>query len=563
MTGLLPLHLLFCITCALASDLVEDDISTVAVVGFALCGIIVGLLFIGLFTICLRCYRTRLRQRRDKMLTTANETQPPLAPISARPSPPPQSISSYGLGCPPRSLSSSFYDIQSQPYPSASGGIYPSLSGYVHQNPMTVSSHSAHLQPDYSIEPRIERQNAVLAAAPIASLESIPNEDLSDGSVYHRFFGPNTDTPKSSPDPPSGYPPPPTSVSPTTPSNITRASRISNALRDAARRLRLGGDSQQQEDTVTLEDGNSSVPSGSVPMTRSNLSGSQVRLFKQQKRPKRLGTMGVGLSGSKLGRRSKASTVSQDSGHCNTFDVTELDEMESSVDNDHFLLSLESAIFTTAPTCGGVTAAVTPLYSPTFQEGDLGDAGSVESGLGGWKDGLHYPPLPPGLPVVGFAYLGLGGVEEYEEEEDEMVDVEKGDWRRDEVKLHNELHESASTIGTDLGRAATPPLEEEVRLRANSSTFDRRDRTENQLNSPDSESSATAMLPSAHGLRQSVSVSDLDNRPSSTNLETWMSISDEHLLISPTGGEVLASVGSQAKDAHLFRSLSSKNLSKE
>lgn len=86
--------------------------------------------------------------------------------------------------------------------------------------------------------------------------------------------------------------------------------------------LRLGSESQQQEDTVTLEDGNSSIPSGVGPTTQSNLSGSQVRLFKQQKRPKRSGVMGVGLGGSKLGRRSKVSTVSQDSGHCNTFDVT-------------------------------------------------------------------------------------------------------------------------------------------------------------------------------------------------------------------------------------------------
>lgn len=111
--------------------------------------------------------------------------------------------------------------------------------------------------------------------------------------------------------------------------------------------------------------------------------------------------------------------------------------MESSVDNDQFLLSLESAVFTTAPICGGVTNSVAPLYSSTFRDGDLGDAGSVESGLGGWRDGHLYPPLPPGSPVVGFAYLGLGGVEEYEEGEDETVEVEKGDWRRDEVGLHN------------------------------------------------------------------------------------------------------------------------------
>ncbi|KAL5967933.1 hypothetical protein TSMEX_004343 [Taenia solium] len=393
-------------------------------------------LIVGLFTLCLACYRIRLRQRRDKMLTTAHETHPSLASIPTRRPPSPQPIPSCGLAFPPRSHSPTFHNMQRQPYPDASSSIYPSLSGYVHQNPMTVSSHSFEHQSDYPIEPRIERENAVFAAAPIASLESIPNEDLSDGSVYHRFFSPNADIHKSSPNPPSGYPPPSTPISPTTPSNITKVSRISHALRDAAKMLRLGGDSQQQEDTVTLEDGNSSVPSAVVPTTQSNLSGSQVRLFRQQKRPKRSGATIVGMSGSKLGRRSKTSTVSQDSGHCNTFDVTELDEMESSVDNDHFLLSLESAVFTTAPTCGGVTKAVAPLYSPTFHDGDLGDACSVEGGLGGWKDGLLYPPLPPGSPVVGFAYLGLGGVEEYEEEEDEVVEVDKGDWRAGEVGLH-------------------------------------------------------------------------------------------------------------------------------
>ncbi|VDK37657.1 unnamed protein product [Taenia asiatica] len=211
--------------------------------------------------------------------------------------------------------------------------------------------------------------------------------------------------------------------------------------------------------------------------------------------------------------------------------------MESSVDNDHFLLSLESAVFTTAPTCGGVTKAVAPLYSPTFHDGDLGDACSVEGGLGGSKDGLLYPPLPPGSPVVGFA----------------------------------ELHESVPTIATDLGRAATPPLEEEeeeeeIRLRAKSTTFNHCSCNEHQLNSPDSESSATAMLSSTHGLRQSVSVSDLENRPPSTNLETWMSNSDEHLLISPTGGKassLSSSVKSQAKEANMKRSYSSEALSRE
>ncbi|VDK37656.1 unnamed protein product [Taenia asiatica] len=120
-------------------------------------------------------------------------------------------------------------------------------------------------------------------------------------------------------------------------------------------------------------------------------------------------------------------------------------------------------------------------------------------------------------------------------------------------------------LAHDLGRAATPPLEEEeeeeeIGLRAKSTTFNHCSCNDHQLDSAHSESSATAMLSSTHGLRQSVSVSDLENRPPSTNLETWMSVSDEHLLISPTGGKASSSsssVNSQAKEAHLTRSLSS------
>lgn len=119
---------------------------------------------VGLFTLCLACYRTRLRQRKDKMLTTAHEAHPSLAPISTRRPSSPKTCASYGLGFPSHPSSTSFYNIHSQPYPTASNSIYPSLSGYVHQNPMTVSSHSVQHQPDYPIEPRIERQNAVFAA---------------------------------------------------------------------------------------------------------------------------------------------------------------------------------------------------------------------------------------------------------------------------------------------------------------------------------------------------------------------------------------------------------------
>nr|CDS22371.1 hypothetical protein EgrG_002030600 [Echinococcus granulosus] len=246
--------------------------------------------------------------------------------------------------------------------------------------------------------------------SPFASLKSISNEDLSNGSIYQRFFGPSTDLSKSSPEAPSEQLPPAPPISPITPSITSRASRISNALRDAVRMLRLGGDGhhqQQEEDTVTLEDANSSLPpsSGVASTAQPNLSASQTRLFRQQKRPMRgSGTMSAALGGVvKIGRRSKASTVSQDSGHCNTFEVTELDEMDSSssLDNDHFLLSLESAVFTTTPTSSAVTTVVAPLYSFTFQDGDLGDGGSAGSGLlGGWRDGLLYPPLPPGSPVV-------------------------------------------------------------------------------------------------------------------------------------------------------------------
>ncbi|KAH9279843.1 hypothetical protein ECG_07748 [Echinococcus granulosus] len=589
------LCLLFSTTIARAGDLDTSSMPTASIVGFAFCGLIASLLLISLFITCLMCYRMQLRYRRDKLLTTAHETHPSLAQISTRQVPSLQPIPGYGLDYPPRPPSLPFYNMQNQSYLVGSESIYPSLSDYVHQNPMTMSSHPIRRQPDYPVEPRIERQNDVYAAAPFASLKSISNEDLSNGSIYQRFFGPSTDLSKSSPEAPSEQLPPAPPISPITPSITSRASRISNALRDAVRMLRLGGDGhhqQQEEDTVTLEDANSSLPpsSGVASTAQPNLSASQTRLFRQQKRPMRgSGTMSAALGGVvKIGRRSKASTVSQDSGHCNTFEVTELDEMDSSssLDNDHFLLSLESAVFTATPTSSAVTTVVAPLYSFTFQDGDLGDGGSAGSGLlGGWRDGLLYPPLPPGSPVVGFAYLGLGGIDDEEKDEE----VAKDDWRRrDEVKLRNlnkrpslpvtfqkELHNSTSSImGRDLCRAS-PPLppppptleEDEVRLRGRSKIVDNRGRNLRHANSLDSESSATAMLSSnSHSLQRqhSTSVSDLDMmRPPSTHLEAWMGVSDEHLLISPTGGTDASLMEPQAKAAHLLRSLSSTELSRE
>nr|CDS22374.1 hypothetical protein EgrG_000358100 [Echinococcus granulosus] len=475
------LCLLFSTTIARAGDLDTSSMPTASIVGFAFCGLIASLLLISLFITCLMCYRMQLRYRRDKLLTTAHETHPSLAQISTRQVPSLQPIPGYGLDYPPRPPSLPFYNMQNQSYLVGSESIYPSLSDYVHQNPMTMSSHPIRRQPDYPVEPRIERQNDVYAAG-------------------------------------------------------------------------------------------------------------QTRLFRQQKRPMRgSGTMSAALGGVvKIGRRSKASTVSQDSGHCNTFEVTELDEMDSSssLDNDHFLLSLESAVFTATPTSSAVTTVVAPLYSFTFQDGDLGDGGSAGSGLlGGWRDGLLYPPLPPGSPVVGFAYLGLGGIDDEEKDEE----VAKDDWRRrDEVKLRNlnkrpslpvtfqkELHNSTSSImGRDLCRAS-PPLppppptleEDEVRLRGRSKIVDNRGRNLRHANSLDSESSATAMLSSnSHSLQRqhSTSVSDLDMmRPPSTHLEAWMGVSDEHLLISPTGGTDASSMEPQAKAAHLLRSLSSTELLRE
>ncbi|CDS36481.1 conserved hypothetical protein [Echinococcus multilocularis] len=595
------LCLLFSTTIAWAGDLDTSSLPTASIVGFVFCGLITSLLLVSLFITCLMCYRMQLRNRRDKLLTTAHEAHPSLAQISTRQVPSLQPTPGYGLGYPPRPPSLPFYNMQNQSYLVGSESVYPSLSGYVHQNPMEMSSHPIRLQPDYLVEPRIERQNDVYAAAPIASLEAISNEDLSNGSIYKRFFGPSTDLSKSSPKAPSEQSPPAPPISPITPSITSRASRISNALRDAVRMLRLGGDGhhhhhhqqqqqqQQQEDTVTLEDANSSLPpsSGVASTAQPNLSASQTRLFRQQKRPMRgSGTMSAALGGVvKIGRRSKASTVSQDSGHCNTFEVTELDEMDSSssssLDNDHFLLSLESAVFTTTPTSSAVTTVVAPLYSFTFQDGDLGDGGNAGSGLlGGWRDGLLHPPLPPGSPVVGFAYLGLGGMDDEEKDKE----VAKDDWRRrDEVKLRSlkkrpslpvicqkELHNSTSSfMGRDVCRASPPPTlgEDEVRLRGRSKTVDNRGCNQRHANSPDSESSATAMLSSnSHSLRRrhSTSVSDLYMmRPPSTHLEAWMGVSDEHLLISPTSGTETSSIGSRVKAAHLLHSLSSTELSRE
>ena len=92
--------------------------------------------------------------------------------------------------------------------------------------------------------------------------------------------------------------------------------RVAAALREALRRFKLSGNNgAAQEDTVTLDDGGSGGASSSN--TQSNLSGSQVRLFKQQKRPN-----AMSLAGSKIGKKRKISALSQDSGHCNAFEIT-------------------------------------------------------------------------------------------------------------------------------------------------------------------------------------------------------------------------------------------------
>ena len=99
--------------------------------------------------------------------------------------------------------------------------------------------------------------------------------------------------------------------------------------------------------------------------------------------------------------------------------LQEIEEMESPIDNDRFLYSLESAIFTASdesPSIAGTQFNESPFYSSIsassthsakFQDGDLGTHGSGKdaSTLGS----RFHPPLPPGSPVVGFAYLGLGG----------------------------------------------------------------------------------------------------------------------------------------------------------
>ncbi len=91
-----------------------------------------------------------------------------------------------------------------------------------------------------------------------------------------------------------------------------------------------------------------------------------------------------------------------------------MDDLEESIDNDRFLHSLESAVFTTSAatmTTGSEATTISRLYDTpmTFdasvnqmQEGDLG-----------WRSSLFgYPPLPPGSPVVGFGFSGLEDEEE-------------------------------------------------------------------------------------------------------------------------------------------------------
>lgn len=88
--------------------------------------------------------------------------------------------------------------------------------------------------------------------------------------------------------------------------------------------------------------------------------------------------------------------------------------MESSIDNDRFLHSLESAVFSSSATLTrGANDGGTSHHSSssTLNDGDLGEFGGHSVG------GSLYPPLPPGSPVIGFAYLGLGDVQE----EDDLV----------------------------------------------------------------------------------------------------------------------------------------------
>ncbi|KAM7533863.1 hypothetical protein Aperf_G00000109342 [Anoplocephala perfoliata] len=514
-----------------------------------ICGLVLGVIFaiFVVVVVCLACFRYLVRFNHGKMFSPVHETTSPVLVVAQPPpqSSPPQVHSSRYL--PSFGTAGPLYTVQGAPYSQveSKNSCYPSLSGYIQENPMTISQ-------SYSCQ--AERLNPVMASAPIASLESIPHEDLSDSSVYRRFFSPEVDilpvkssecplSPASAinpPHPPTDFP--------------SKARRFSLALRDAARMFMFNsgnatggsGGRAQQEDTITLEDG--TTTSSSLPQSSAN-GGSQARLFKQQKATKKISSG----SGSKIGRKGKISSASQDIGHCNSFEVAELDEMESSIDNDRFLHSLESAVFTpSADTLGLATNSVSPLYSSssTLNSGDLGDFGSHSRG------GSLYPPLPPGSPVIGFAYLGLGGLQE--EEEMDLESEQRIEETESREVSSNDPRGSASTVRTDLVQAGAPSLDDEVKLRNRCQIIDQRDRNQSLHNSSDSATSATAML--SRETRHSISASETDVRPPSANIEPWMVVSDEHLLIGPIG-ETYSS--SRAKGGHLWRSLSSNNLMKK
>ncbi|VDO08763.1 unnamed protein product [Rodentolepis nana] len=388
-----------------------------------------------------------------------------------------------------------------------------------------------------------------LFSAPLASLESIPHEDLSDSSVYRRFFSPEADiSPIKAADPPIE----PLSRIPHTspPDSKSRTYKFSMALKDAARMFRFSSTSSpigQQEDAITLEDGttlSSTLPQGSECV------GSQTRLFKQQKKPRKISAALGGMSsGSRIGRKSKNSTTSQDTGHCNAFEVAqEIEEMESSVDNDRFLHSLESAVFTPSVNLtGGSNNTVPSRYSSssTLNDGDLAELNG-HSAVGP----IHLS-LPPGSPVIGFAYLGLGDVQE----EDDFVQRIDDKGSQEAINPNG----SASTVGTDVARASTPPVDNEIRLLNRNKVIGQPELDNNHYNSSDSATSATAMLPTSRGLGQSISASHMDLRPLSTNMETWLVASDEHLLISPTGE---GASRLQKGAAHPMRSVSSNDMYK-
>ncbi len=140
--------------------------------------------------------------------------------------------------------------------------------------------------------------------APPPSHESPqPNEPPS----FHHIFGLQDEVPT----------PPPSfdcSDQPLTPADLTRTSRISMAVRDAARNLKAsilssttGRISLTGDDTITLD----STPGGK--------NTSQHRAFKQKNKQKRA-VSGSSVMSSRIGRKGRISAVIQDAGHLN-YDV--------------------------------------------------------------------------------------------------------------------------------------------------------------------------------------------------------------------------------------------------